>query len=167
MICEVCGKEIEGKPLRVKIEKAVMETCPECAKRGTIQREPPVKKTVKKSQKLVKKTSTRPRQRKRDVYTREEEITEEIVEDFDEICRQGREFKGWSREKLGAEIQEKVSVIKKIESGKMVPDIKLARKIESKLNIRIIEDISEIDLDQFKSSSSDGFTLGDIVKIKK
>ena len=166
MICEVCGKEIEGKPLRVKIEQAVMETCPECAKRGTIQRAPP-QKTVKKSQKLVKKTSNRPRQRKRDVYTREEEITEEIVEDFDEICRQGREFKGWSREKLGAEIQEKVSVIKKIESGKMVPDIKLARKTESKLNIRIIEDIDEIDLDQFKSSSSDGFTLGDIVKIKK
>ncbi len=167
MICEVCGNEIEGKPLRTKIEGTVMATCQECSKLGKVQREPPKRKTVKPSQKLVKKPTNRPRQRKRDVYTREEEITEEIVEDFDEICRQGREFKGWSREKLGEEIQEKVSVIKKIESGKMVPDIKLARKIESKLNIRIIEDIDEIDLDQFKSSSSDGFTLGDIVKIKK
>ena len=49
----------------------------------------------------------------------------------------------------------------------MVPDIKLARKIESKLNIRIIEDINDFDLDQYTSSSSGGFTLEDIVKIKK
>ena len=167
MICEVCGKEIEGKVYKTKIEGSVMDTCDECSKLGTVQKEPPKPTTVKKSNDFERKAPVRPRKRSRDVYTREEEITEEIVEDFAEICRKGREFKGWSREELGKQIQEKVSVIKKIESGKMVPDIKLAQKIESKLNIRIIEDVDDFDLNDYLSDSNDGPTLADVVKIKK
>ena len=54
----------------------------------------------------------------------------EVSEDFNTIIRVAREKKGWSREELAKKIYEKVSVINRIESGKMVPDIKLARKLE-------------------------------------
>ena len=49
----------------------------------------------------------------------------------------------------------------------MVPDNKLIKKIEKTLNVKLLEEIDNIDLSQFKSSSSDGFTLADVVKIKR
>ena len=49
----------------------------------------------------------------------------------------------------------------------MTPDINLAHKFEKSLNVKIIEKVEELDLNQFKSTSSGGLTLGNIVKIKK
>ena len=96
-----------------------------------------------------------------------DEPTEELIEDYESIIRQARESKELSREKLAEKIYEKVSVINRIESGKMVPDIKLAKKLEKALNISLIEKISDMDLEDFKNRTSGGPTLGDIVKIKR
>ncbi len=75
--------------------------------------------------------------------------------------------KVFQEKSLVKKIYEKVSVINRIESGKMVPDIKLAKKLEKILNITLIEKISDMELEDFKNVSSGGPTLGDIVKIKK
>ena len=101
------------------------------------------------------------------VYTRNTESDEELVDDFSQIVRKGRESKGWTREELGAKIYEKVSVITRIETGKMEPDLKLAKKLEKTLNIKLIEKYDEMDLESFKSMASGPNTLGSIVKIKR
>ena len=49
----------------------------------------------------------------------------------------------------------------------MVPDLKLTKKIEKTLDLQLLEKVDDLDLDQFKGSSSGGFTLGDVVKIKR
>ena len=49
----------------------------------------------------------------------------------------------------------------------MTPELNLAYKFEKTLNIKIIEKVDNLDLEQFKTSSSGGLTLGSIVKIKK
>lgn len=41
MNCEMCGKEIEGKPLRAKIEGSLLLVCSDCAKFGRVQRDTP------------------------------------------------------------------------------------------------------------------------------
>ena len=92
---------------------------------------------------------------------------DELVEDFNVMVRQARESKGWTREELGAKINERVSVINRIESGKMEPDSKLAKKLEKTLNITLIEKYDAMDLESFKSSASGPNTLGSIVKIKR
>lgn len=92
---------------------------------------------------------------------------DELVEDFNVVVRQARESKGWTREELGAKIYEKVSVITRIESGKMEPDLKLARKLEKTLGVKLIEKYNALDLESYKSSSSGPNTLGSIVKIKR
>jgi putative transcription factor len=92
---------------------------------------------------------------------------DELVEDYNVLIRKARESKGWTREELGAKMYEKVSVINRIESGKMEPDIKLAKKFEKTLGITIIEKYDEMDLESFKSSASGPNTLGSIVKIKR
>lgn len=151
MRCEICGKKIIGKPTRTKIESSVMFTCTECAKFGKIQREPP--KTIRSRV-----------MRKRPVF-REPEY--EILEEFSVIIREGREKKGWSREDLAEKIYEKVSVINRIESGKMVPDIKLAKKLEKTLNIKLLEKTENMRTDEFKAPSIKKATIGDIARIKK
>ena len=49
----------------------------------------------------------------------------------------------------------------------MEPDLKLARKLEKTLNIKLVEKYDSMDLESFKSASSGPNTLGSIVKIKR
>ena len=160
MECEICGKPVsETNPTRAKIEGSVMVVCKDCAKLGTIQKAPPKPKF--QQNKKGKKT-TQPRRNYRN-----DEPKDELIEDYNVAVRKAREAKNWSREDLGKKINERVSVINRIESGKMTPDNKLTKKLEKALNIKLIENIDDIDLNQFMSGSSGERTLGNVVKIKR
>ncbi len=164
MECEICGKEVpENNPIRAKIEGTVMVVCKECSKLGKIQKAPPKPKFVKQNK--TKKTQNKKNNRKN--YSRDDEPSEELVEDFNNIVRNARESKDWSREDLGKKINERVSVITRIETGKMTPDIKLTKKLEKALNIKLLEKIDKIDLNQFINNNSGERTLGNVVKIKR
>ena len=90
-----------------------------------------------------------------------------MIENYNTAVRNAREAKNWSREDLGKKINERVSVINRIESGKMTPDNKLTKKLEKALNITLFEDVNDVDLNQFMNSSSGERTLGNIMKIKR
>ena len=165
MNCEICGKPIEGKPIRTKIDGSVLEVCKECSKFGRVQKDTPLeRKFVSRNKKGNPQKRPQARQ---NVQRRREEPMDELVEDYNVIIRKARESKGWTREELGAKMYEKVSVINRIESGKMEPDVKLAKKFEKTLNITLIEKYDDMDLESFKSSASGPNTLGSIVKIKR
>jgi len=167
MRCEICGQPIEeGKSKKTKIDGSLMEVCQDCSKFGVVQKEPPKPKIILNQRKNSGNGVSRPVKTPRPMYSLDEP-TEELVEDYPSIVRKARESKGLSREELGEKLYEKVSVINRIESGKMVPDLKLAKKFEKTLNITLIEKIADMDLEDFKNMSSGGPTLGDIVKIKK
>lgn len=157
MRCEICGKKVVGKPVRTKIENSIMLTCNECSKFGKIQREPPRPKGGR--------TSSTSAGRRRSF--RSQEPTHEVIEDYQNVIREAREKKGWSREDLGEKIYEKVSVISRLESGKMVPDLKLARKLEKTLKVTLLEKTEEAQIDELNSLNRRKATIGDIVKIKK
>ena len=163
MECEICGKPVpENNPIRAKIEGSVMVVCKECSKLGTIQKAPPKPKYVKQNNKSKRPATTRNKP-----YSRNEEPSEELIEDFSLEVRKAREAKNWSREDLGKKINERVSVITRIETGKMTPDIKLTKKLEKALGIKLLEKVDNVDLNQFMSSSSGERTLGNIMKIKR
>ena len=162
MECEICGKPVpENNPIRAKIEGSVMVVCKECSKLGTVQKAPPKPKYVKQN-KGKKPANTRKRN-----YSRNDEPSEELIEDFSFEVRKAREAKDWSREDLGRKINERVSVITRIETGKMTPDTKLTKKLEKALNIKLLEKVDNVDLNQFLNSSSGERTLGNIMKIKR
>lgn len=160
MRCEICGKKIIGKPVRTKIENSIMQTCKECSKFGKVQREPP-----KPQGSPGRGASRAPYSGKRTYKPREP--TYEVVEGYEKVIREGREKKGWSREDLGDKIYEKVSVINRLESGRMIPDLKLARKLEQILKVTLLEKTEEASIEDQRGSSVRGATIGDIVKIKK
>ncbi len=160
MECEICGKQVsDTNPTRAKIEGSVMIVCKECAKLGKIQKAPP-KPKFRKSNKPKKNNKSKQNYSK-------DEPKEELVDDFNTKIRKARESKNLSREELGQKIYEKVSVINRIESGKMIPDLKLTKKLEKALNIKLIENVEKLDLSQFTGNSTQGRTLGNVVKIKK
>ena len=162
MECEICGKPVpENNPIRAKIEGSVMVVCKECSKLGKVQKAPPKPKFVKQNK------NKRPTTTRNKVYSRNEEPSEELIEDFSMEIRKAREAKNWSREDLGKKINERVSVINRIETGKMTPDTKLTKKLENILDIKLLEKVDNIDLNQFISNSSGERTLGNIMKIKR
>ncbi|MBQ2653785.1 MAG: TIGR00270 family protein [Methanobrevibacter sp.] len=161
MECEICGKPVpEHNPIRAKIEGSVMVVCKECSKLGKIQKAPPKPKYVQQKNKKQKTTPKRN-------YSTRDEPSEELIENYNDEIRKARESKNWSREDLGKKINERVSVINRIESGKMTPDIKLTKKLEKALNIKLLEKVNNVDLNQFINSSSGERTLGNIMKIKR
>ena len=165
MECEICGKPVpENNPIRAKIEGSVMVVCKECSKLGKIQKTPPKPKFVKQNN---NNKSRRPAPARNRPYSRNEEPTEELIEDFSLEVRKARESKNWSREDLGKKINERVSVITRIETGKMTPDNKVTKKLERALDIKLLEEVDNVDLNQFINSSSGERTLGNIMKIKR
>ncbi|WP_458405764.1 multiprotein bridging factor aMBF1 [Methanobrevibacter sp.] len=165
MECEICGKPVpENNPIKAKIEGSVMVVCKECSKLGTVQKAPAKPKYVKQNTKNRNKRPTTTRNRS---YSRNEEPSEELIEDFSFEVRKARESKDWSREELGKRINERVSVISRIETGKMTPDVKLTKKLEKALNIKLLEKVDNIDLNQFINTSSGERTLGNVMKIKR
>ncbi|KZX13152.1 multiprotein bridging factor aMBF1 [Methanobrevibacter curvatus] len=163
MRCEICGVAIEENPIRTKIDGSVMMVCEKCSKFGKIQKAPPVPKTFRKTDSKTKQQNP---YKPRPMYSADEP-TDDLVENFNDIIREKREKNKWSREELGAKINEKASVISRLESGKMIPDTKLATKIEKILKVKLLEEIGGFNLEEFKSQSNQGPTLGDIVKIKR
>jgi len=156
MRCEICGKKLVEEPLKTKVDGSIMLTCKECSKFGKVQREVPKPKRPGASRARTPRKVQRPR-----------EPAEEVVENVKDIVRQAREKKGWSREELGEKIYEKASVVSRIESGKMVPDLKLTRKIEKLMNIVLIEKNEDLSSDETGHSKIRGATIGDIARIKK
>lgn len=151
--------QVSDNPKKAKIEGSVMIVCDECAKLGKIQKH-------LQNQNLENQTNLRKIKQQNKNYSKDEP-KEELVEDFNVKIRKARESKNLSREELGQKIYEKVSVINRIESGKMIPDIRLTKKLENALNITLIENVEELDLSKYTGNPSQGRTLGNVVKIKK
>ncbi|MDO5834939.1 MAG: multiprotein bridging factor aMBF1 [Methanobacterium sp.] len=156
MRCEICGKKVIGKPVRTKIENSIMLTCNDCSKFGKVQREPP---------KPQRGPGRAPAGRRRSF--RSQEPTHEVIENYQAVIREAREKNGWSREDLGEKIYEKVSVINRLESGKMVPDLKLARKLEKTLKVTLLEKTEQAQMDDQSAAHMRRATIGDIARIKK
>jgi len=152
-----------GKPFKAMIEGAKMLVCNECAKLGSIyweeKTEPRLKKVAKRLPTPIIPT------RKQPTIKVEESI--DLVEEFGSKVRRAREKLGLSHEDLGRKMSEKVSVLRKIESGKMTPDQKLAEKLQHALRIRLLAEISEPKVPSKALAAPKPVTLGDIVQLKK
>jgi len=166
--CEVCGQKIHGKPYRVIIEGVKLTVCGKCAKLGTIIWEEPKPKTPMQRIKAPTRWSSLKIKSKKPPQAAVES-TLELVEDFDVKIRQARRKLGLSHEDLGKKISEKVSVLKKMETGKMTPDNRLAAKLEHALKIKLLVQSSEEKVPKAKIPKpvSHELTLGDLIQLNK
>jgi len=163
--CEACGCRINGQPFNVIIEGARLTVCGVCAKHGKICYDEPKPKPA-----FVKPRTTPLMVR---VQTKSKAPTVdtslELVEEFGAKIRKAREQLGLSHEELGKRLNEKVSLLKKIETGKMAPNDKLAKAVEHLLKVKLIVPAKEVKVPEAKISNkpSRELTLGDLVQLKK
>lgn len=153
--CERCGKR--AKLTLVKIDRAEMYVCPDCKRFGT-----PVVKKVESRPQQRPRPSMSQRPKKPDALTNREK---DLADDYPRRIQRGREKLGLSREDLGRKINEKVSIISKLEHGQIHPSDALVKKLEKALNIRLMEEIEEYSLSS--SAQSSGMTLADFIVNKK
>lgn len=165
MNCEICGTEIKGQPYKTKIDNSLMVTCKECSRYGKVQQKPQ-RQTKKRPNKNNTNQNRKPSQQKH--YTRKHEEEEyELVDDYKTIIRHAREKNKLTQKKLGEKIYERESVIAHIESGKMVPDNKIANKLEKTLHIKIMEKIESSEREFRDTQRFKEATIGDIARIKR
>ena len=164
--CEVCGRRINGKSSNVIIEGAKLTVCIACAKLGKpYYEEPKPKMGVPR----LKATPMPLRVQTKKPQAPTVDTSLELVENFDVKIRQAREKLGLSHEELGKRINEKVSLLRKIETGKMTPDNRLATILEHALKIKLIVPAKEEKVPQIKMVKTTGreLTLGDLVQLDK
>jgi putative transcription factor len=163
LLCEMCGKEYPT--LRsVKVEGTVLMVCASCSRFGEgVQ---PQQRQQEAPTPVVERLVLREkRMQERDIYQSAGE--EVIVEDFPLRVRQRRESLGWSQEELAKRLNERKSIIQKVETGTMTPGDKLVKKLEGTLGIRLKEKVASLGVSQVKRGESRGVTLGDLVSFEK
>lgn len=153
-----------GPPFKAKIEGANMLVCGECAKLGSVVWEDRTEPRLKKVARRMAPPMLPPR--KQPPLPVSDGL--ELTDDLGTKIRMAREKAGLSHQELGRRISEKVSVLRKIESGKMVPDNLLTEKLEHALRLKLLVPVSEPKVPTIALASRPAApTLGDILKAEK
>jgi len=163
--CPICGGKIWGKGQKVLIEGAKITVCQSCAHLG--------KKIITKTKKsdIEKLAIKKPRSNKSKQSfksSRNLEPSIEIISDYSKRIRNVRTQKNLTQEQFAQKLNEKPSLIRRIESGKLEPNLKLAKKIEEVYNIKILKETDEVkvNIKKFMKKSSTA-SMEDIAFIKK
>lgn len=176
--CEMCGAE-QSSLTTTKVEGAKLELCDECTEFGTaVKTESSSSGSSKYSTSSSSSgssggssgaTSTgstgssggSSNQRRKDMF----DDMDEIATDYDDRIRSAREAAGLSQEALADDLNEKASLIRKLERGDTLPTDDIQRKLERALDISLVEG-EEVDA-EWETSDAGTMTLGDVVKRKE
>jgi putative transcription factor len=161
MSCDICGEKLKGGGKKIFVAGAILTVCDKCSKYGT----PAPPSFDKKSHSATGKSNKPLLQRLPKTFGKDAEY--DIVPDYAKRIKEARESMGWTAEILAEQVKEKVSVIKKVESGKLIPSINLAKRLESVLDIKLLEPQIRVfdNLSTYDKNEVD-ITLGDVAEIK-
>jgi len=174
--CEMCGTET-ASPNRVKIEGAELDVCDECTDFGTeiTQEETTSSTSTKYSTSSSSSSSgsssvssgstssgTSSGGRGRDMF----DDIEELAQDYDDRIRDARERAGLSQSDLANQLNEKASLIRKLEHGDTLPSDDVQRKLERALDIDLTAGGGDEETEWESDSAAGEYTLGDMVERK-
>ncbi|MEM4731390.1 MAG: multiprotein bridging factor aMBF1 [Sulfolobales archaeon] len=159
----MCGRLVLRREMKViYVENVKLSVCQSCYSRlarGDVARE--IEEATKAQTRRPRVSSDKkPEERVLDEY--------EVVPDYADRVRQARERLGLTQKALADMVKESENTIKRIESGRLVPTIALARKLESVLSIKLLEPVVDSAQAQLPNPAKmKELTLGDIVSLKK
>lgn len=149
MACNICGNPLAN--WTCTIEGITMSACDTCAKYGTnpkkIIQEPPKKKQAPAPTAAPEKTTI-----------------QVIIPNYAQLIKNAREKRGLKQADFAKLIAEKESVIHGLESGRIRPNIDLARKLERSLHITLVQQIEDSGNTTQHKSPDDTLTLGDLLR---
>ena len=94
-----------------------------------------------------------------------EEVVDFVVDEFGHLIKKGRERKGLKQEELSRAIGEKESLVHAAEAGRIKPSLKVARKLEVFLGIKLVsQEIGERPENKQLNFNDSRLTIGDLLK---
>lgn len=139
--CEMCGKE--GGNIPTIVEGITLNLCKNCSKHG--------------------KVLSKPRKKEQRIESRREEMIENLAEGYGKKIREAREKNGLTQKEMALQINEKESILQKIENEQFKPTIGKAKKLEKVLKIKLLD--SEVETPKYEKTKTTGaLTIGDLIK---
>ena len=148
MNCDLCGQN--GELCSALIENSLMSVCKKCLSFG---------KKVERNKNFNVNEIISKR------YYKEGKITL-LKENYSNLIKEGREKLKLSQEDIANKLNEKVSLIKKVENREIIPNENLIKKLENFFKINLQESYEE-DKNLNVNLQSKVLTIGDLIKIKK
>jgi putative transcription factor len=180
--CEMCGASTSS-PKTIKVEGAELDVCSDCTDFGTEVRDQDASSSTstKYSTSGGGGSSTSGSggggggtsnsssggsgggRRRSDMF----DDMDEVVTDYDERIRTAREDEGLSQADLADELNEKASLIRKLERGETLPSDEVQSKLERHLDISLSGGAGAGEDAEWEGGGDAGeYTLGDVVKRK-
>jgi len=168
----MCGADVASLTT-TKVEGAELELCDNCQGFGTtVETQQSSSSTSKYSTSSSSGTSnasgssssggsTQSTRRKKDMF----DDMDELAADYDDRIRDSRESLGLTQEELANQLNEKASLIRKLERGDILPSDDVQSKLEKKLEITLTEG-ADVEDTEWSSGSGQSMTLGDVVERK-
>ena len=132
--CELCGRPATDGKRSVLIDNTVFNVCMACSKRG----KPYVPPSIGKRKTANTTFSSR-------VKPQRIQLTDDTVlnPEFANLIREARIKRGLSHEQLGARMNERAILLRKLETGALKPDEVFAKKLERFLGVKLYKSIKE------------------------
>ncbi|MFO7793620.1 MAG: multiprotein bridging factor aMBF1 [Candidatus Nanohaloarchaea archaeon] len=146
--CQLCGKDSD-KLQKTKIEGATLKVCDSCSDMGEKVEQP-----KKKTKKAKKKKTYRPKD------------TQVLANDYGTRVKEAREDRKLSINELADSLNEKASLIKKIEREDLKPEKSLAKKLSKELEVTLYVN-PEVSDHSVESGDDRKATLGDVADVKE
>jgi putative transcription factor len=166
----MCGAETDD-PTTIQTEGTQLEVCSNCTEFGTVLHDEEREKSKTSSDSGSSDSSSGGGTTRQSPPTSgggpsHDPLDElgTLAPDYDGRVRSARENAGMTQEDLADELNEKLSLIRKIERGEMRPDEDVRAKLESELSVSLTEEVGGEDWES--EGSSGGYTVGDIIERK-
>lgn len=171
--CELCGSET-ANPKSIKIEGAELDVCDSCANLGTEVNQPtddePTTKysTSSSGTRSSATTGSQPSRGSSGSTGPTDDVFDslgDLAQDYDDRIRVAREERNMSQAELADELNEKASVIRRLERGDTLPSDAVQAKLERYLDI----DLSggSVDTSEWsRDEEGQSFTLGELAERK-
>ena len=154
MSCELCGSKSEELHLVIFSGSRVL-ACPSCVRKYGLV-------VIRRAGEPRKKPIARQARQQRSVKPLSPEY--DVVEDYGLIIKGAREARGLTQEDLARLVGVKLSYIRKVEQGKMVPELPVLRKLEKLLSVKLVEEAEPREEKViYSSGGEDSITLGDLL----
>jgi putative transcription factor len=162
----MCGKESEFTKI-ITVEGSKLRVCKECSRfgEGSEGRGGGAKKGVAAPSRTVVEERLQARERRmktRSIYSDEE--TTDLIPEYSRVIREARMARDWKQEDLAAKLNERTSVIAKLETGTMRPNDALLKKLEHELGVKLTEKVALVKPEGHATGKV--LTLGDMIKKK-
>ena len=90
------------------------------------------------------------------------------MEDYPQVVKEGREKLGLSQTDLAFKAKEKLTVIQKVELGKILPTMRLTRELEHILRVKLLAPREELEVSTIpvRQAGPRELTIGDIALVR-